>query len=68
MFWNVLDESRQYLLRRLADNPPMKGAYLAGGTALARDAQGDGLEPPEGVLPVHPDKARQRSVLRTYPD
>ncbi|MGI6253646.1 MAG: nucleotidyl transferase AbiEii/AbiGii toxin family protein [Aminivibrio sp.] len=35
MFWNVLDESRQYLLRRLAENPPMKGAYLAGGTALA---------------------------------
>ena len=35
MFWNVLDKPRQSLLKRLTKNPPMEGAYLAGGTALA---------------------------------
>ena len=35
MFWNVLDKPRQSLLKRLTQNPPMDGAYLAGGTALA---------------------------------
>ena len=35
MFWHVLDKPRQSLLKRLCKNPPLEGAYLAGGTALA---------------------------------
>lgn len=35
MFWDVLDKPRQSLLKRLCKNPPLEGAYLAGGTALA---------------------------------
>lgn len=35
MFWNVLDEPRRILLRRLAADPPLRDCYLAGGTALA---------------------------------
>ena len=35
MFWDVLDKSRQSLLKRLCASPPIPGGYLAGGTALA---------------------------------
>ena len=35
MFWDILDKPRQSLLKNLAANPPLEGAYLAGGTALA---------------------------------
>ena len=35
MFWDILDEPRRLLLRRLVETPPVSGAYLAGGTALA---------------------------------
>lgn len=35
MFWDILDEPRRLLLRRLALDPPLPAAYLAGGTALA---------------------------------
>lgn len=35
MFWNVLDEPRRLLLKRLVQASPVPEAYLAGGTALA---------------------------------
>ncbi|MDI9370369.1 MAG: nucleotidyl transferase AbiEii/AbiGii toxin family protein, partial [Synergistota bacterium] len=35
MFWDVLDEHRQSLLREICAAPPFPDAYLAGGTALA---------------------------------
>lgn len=35
MFWDVLDKPRQSLLKSIVASPPIRGAYLAGGTALA---------------------------------
>ncbi|MHB1627940.1 MAG: nucleotidyl transferase AbiEii/AbiGii toxin family protein [Bacilli bacterium] len=35
MFWNVLDQHRQSVLRQLSMEPPVPDAYLAGGTAVA---------------------------------
>jgi hypothetical protein len=35
MFWNILDQPRQLLLKELAAELPVPGSYLAGGTALA---------------------------------
>ncbi len=35
MFWDVLDKPRQSLLKSIVATPPIPGAYLAGGTALA---------------------------------
>ncbi|MGI6789928.1 nucleotidyl transferase AbiEii/AbiGii toxin family protein [Aminivibrio sp.] len=35
MFWDVLDKPRQSLLKQFCIQPPLQGAYLAGGTALA---------------------------------
>lgn len=35
MFWDVLDKSRQSLLKRFCKTPPIRDVYLAGGTALA---------------------------------
>jgi hypothetical protein len=35
MFWNVIDETRQSVLRTILSSPPVENNYLAGGTALA---------------------------------
>lgn len=35
MFFNVLDEPRQVLLKKIVTDLPVKDSYLAGGTALA---------------------------------
>lgn len=35
MFWNILDQPRQLLLKKIAGALPLPGSYLAGGTALA---------------------------------
>ncbi|WP_169730006.1 nucleotidyl transferase AbiEii/AbiGii toxin family protein [Thermicanus aegyptius] len=35
MFWNVIDQTGQFVLRRILESPPVKNCYLAGGTALA---------------------------------
>jgi hypothetical protein len=35
MFWNVIDQNRQSVLRRIVSSPPVANCYLAGGTALA---------------------------------
>lgn len=35
MFWDILDEPRRLLLKKLVVHDPVPGAYLAGGTALA---------------------------------
>ena len=35
MFYNILDEPRQILLKKFAADIPLPGSYLAGGTALA---------------------------------
>ncbi|UOF91679.1 nucleotidyl transferase AbiEii/AbiGii toxin family protein [Fodinisporobacter ferrooxydans] len=35
MFWKVIDLTRQSVLRKILESPPVKNCYLAGGTALA---------------------------------
>ncbi len=35
MFWDILDQPRQLLLKKLSGDLPIPGSYLAGGTALA---------------------------------
>jgi len=35
MFWEVLDERRNTLLKKIVKNMPVKNSYLAGGTAIA---------------------------------
>lgn len=35
MFFNVLDEPRQVLLKKIVADLPVSDSYLAGGTALA---------------------------------
>lgn len=35
LFWNVIDQNRQFVLKTILDSPPIESAYLAGGTALA---------------------------------
>lgn len=35
MFWNVIDQNRQSVLKRILETPPVENFYLAGGTALA---------------------------------
>ncbi len=35
MFWNVIDENRYHILKKIMKNISLKNYYLAGGTALA---------------------------------
>ena len=35
MFWNVIDQTGQSVLRSILASPPVENCYLAGGTALA---------------------------------
>ncbi|MBY9078745.1 nucleotidyl transferase AbiEii/AbiGii toxin family protein [Paenibacillus sp. HN-1] len=35
MFWNVIDPTRQSVLKQILESDPVPGSYLAGGTALA---------------------------------
>lgn len=35
MFWNVIDQTRQSVLKQILESGPVPGSYLAGGTALA---------------------------------
>lgn len=35
MFWNVIDQTRQSVLKQVLESDPVPDSYLAGGTALA---------------------------------
>jgi len=35
LFWNVIDQTRQSVLKQILESDPVPGSYLAGGTALA---------------------------------
>lgn len=35
MFWDVIDQTGRSVLEKIVRNQPIKGSYLAGGTALA---------------------------------